>query len=248
MKLANWNLERAATPARRRAQREQVESIAADVWVFTETRADFDPGLPYSCASASGRDGLAGLDTPADQWVAIWSRWPLEALPVSDPVRSVAARVRPDAIPPFLVFGLVLPWSRDNWRGFSPAGGESFRQALKLQQTDWLRLRREFPDDELFLLGDFNQDLVEPRYYGSRANRAALRTALDECGLVALTGDANDPVRRDSAPWACIDHICSRRDSRWITSPTTRWPDAPRPDKSLSDHFGIAVHLSLKPA
>lgn len=245
MKLANWNLERAATPARRRAQREEVDRIAADVWAFTETHAAFSPGLHHSLFSAAGRDRIAELDTAEDHWVAIWSRWPLKPLPVGDDVRTVAARVLPDGADPFIVFGLVLPWGRDNWRGFPSAGGESFRQALKLQQSDWLRLRREFPDDDFFLLGDFNQDLVEPRYYGSRANREALRAALDECGLVALTGGTGDPIRRDSAPWACIDHICARRDSRWFAKPAVRWPDTPKPDKRLSDHFGVAVDLTL---
>lgn len=84
MRLANWNLERASSLPRRQAQREQVTNVAADVWVFTETHAAFDPDLPCSSASTAGRDRIRGLDTPEDHWGAIWSRWRMEKLPVSD--------------------------------------------------------------------------------------------------------------------------------------------------------------------
>jgi len=241
MKLANWNLERAATPSRRKILRDQTDAIAADVWIFTETHDDFTPGLPHACSSASGRDGIPGLDKPSDRWVSVYSRFPLEQLPTQDAIRTAAARIFPDNAAPFIAFGTVLPWSGNNWRGHRSAGGAAFREALNLQLSDWKNLRREYPDDELFVLGDFNQDLVHPRYYGSRLNQTTLRTALNECGLVALTAGDGDPIRRDSPPYACIDHICSLRDSRWLPQPAMRWPDTPKPDKRLSDHFGLAV-------
>ena len=56
MKLANWNVERASTKARRAALREATDAVAADLWVLTETRDSFHPGLPYSCSSAGWRD------------------------------------------------------------------------------------------------------------------------------------------------------------------------------------------------
>lgn len=241
MRLATWNLERPDTPAHRRALREQVDEIAADVWVFTETRDEFTQGFPFSCLSSAGRDRVVGLDAPADRWIGISSRHRLEPLPTSDPERTAAARVFRDEGPPFLVYGLVLPWGGDKWHGHPSVGGIAFREALKVQLADWRQLRREYPDDELFVLGDFNQDLAPSHYYGSGSNRAALIAALDECGLVALTAGDGDPIWRDSAPWACIDHVCSLRDSNWLPQPAIRWPDAPKPAEELSDHFGVAV-------
>lgn len=79
------------------------------------------------------------------------------------------------------------------------------------------------------------------RYYGSRANRDALEDALEGAGLAALTAGAGDPVRRDSAPAACIDHVCARRDSAWQAAPAVRWPDVAVPPRWLSDHFGVSV-------
>lgn len=218
--------------------REWTDRIAADVWVLTETHDGFTPGHEHSCKSDPGRDGY---DEPGHRWVTIWSKWQLEPLPTTDRRRTAAARVVPPGDAPFLVFGTVLPWHGDNWHGHASAGGLAFREALELQRADWKNLSREYPDHEFFVLGDFNQDLVHPRYYGARSNRAALLTTLDECGLVAHTAGAGDPIRRDSGPWACIDHICGRRESRWRPEPAVRWPDAPKPMKRLSDHFGLAI-------
>jgi hypothetical protein len=215
--------------------------IAADVWVLTETHDSFSPGLPFSCSSAAGRDGL---HQPAHRWVTIWSSHRLEPLATNDPERTAATRVFCDVGPPFLVYGTVLPWIGSKWRNHPTAGGFAFREALKVQVSDWASLRLKFPTDELFVLGDFNQDLVQPRYYGSKVARAALNAGLGDVGLIALTAGAGDPIRRDSAPFACIDHICALRDSRWSPEPAVRWPDLPRPEKRLSDHFGVAVKFT----
>lgn len=42
--------------------------------------------------------------------------------------------------------------------------------------------RRDYPGDEFFVMGDFNQDFVTPRYYGTQANRLAPTSALNDCG------------------------------------------------------------------
>jgi len=106
-------------------------------------------------------------------------------------------------------------------------------------------VRREFPNDELFVMGDFNQDLTNnpPRYYGSIATRECLEKAMASVSLVAATGGDNDPVRDRSPPCACVDHIYMNATSDWKIENTMRWPDLPRPDKTLTDHFGIAVNL-----
>ena len=175
--------------------------------------------------------------------MSIWSRYPLTPVATSDAERTAAVRVLPPSGVPFVVFGTVLPWFGDVWRGHTAKGGVAFREALKVQVADWTRFRSEYPRDEFFVLGDFNQDLVTPTYYGSRANRAALEAALAEVGLQALTGGVHDPMRRDSPPCACIDHICGLRDSRWRPQPPRRWPDAPRPVRWMTDHSGVGVEL-----
>lgn len=248
MKIANWNLQRAKSAAHRERLRKEVNGIDADVWVFTEIRDSFSPGdgFPHRCSSASGRDRIAGLDQPEDRWVSIHSKYPLKQLATKDKVRTVAVRVFPPEKAPFLIFGTVLPWNGDKWRGFPSKSGVAFQKALELQKSDWKKMRSDFPDDELFVIGDFNQDLVLPPFYGSKENREALSRALNECGLLALTGGNDDPIRQNSAPAACIDHICSSNRYWRAKKPAVRWPDADKPDKRLSDHFGVAVSLNQK--
>ena len=243
LKLANWNVMLPVSPHRREALRSHIDQQQADVWVLTETHDGFTTGQPHCHSSAAGRDGK---HKPEHRWVTIWSRFPIEPLETSDEERTAAVRIKWDAETPFIVYGTVLPWIGSKWREFASAEGVAFREALAVQAADWNQLRQEYPDDEFFVIGDFNQDLVTPHYYGSRINRDALEAALQEAGLVALTGGEEDPIRRDSAPCACIDHICAREDSRWQAEPAVRWPDVSVPDKKLTDHFGVSIAFTTR--
>lgn len=238
LKLATWNVALPVAARRREAMRTHTDREQADVWVLTETHDGFSPGHAFSHSSAAGRDGLHKKE---HRWVTIWSRYSLDPLFTSDEMRTAAARIRPESGASFIVYGTVLPWSSSPWRHYPGAGGVAFREALSVQSSDWMRLRQEFPDEEFFVLGDFNQDLVRPHYCGSRANRETLESSLKNTGLVALTAADGDPIRRDSAPFACIDHICARRDSQWHKELAVRWPDAPAPQRWLSDHFGLSL-------
>lgn len=242
MKLATWNLALPIAQSHRNAARAWTDRIAADIWVLTETHDGFTPGHRFSTSSAAGRDGH---HEPEHRWATIWSRHRLERLTTRDEKRTVAARVYPDDGPTFVIYGTVLPWIGSRWREQPGDGGVAFREALKVQASDWLSIRQAYPDDGMFILGDFNQDLVRPHYYGSNAGRERLAAALDNAGLMSLTAGDRDPVRRDSAPFACIDHICALRNSRWLPGPAMRWPDLPKPEGRLSDHFGIAVTFEL---
>ena len=212
------------------------------MWVLTETHDSISPGPGF------GRAATAGADRPGDsgeRWTAIWSRFPIEALPpTSDPIRAVAARVVPPDGAPLIVYGTVLPWLGSPWREFAAANGRAFAEALEVQARDWRALRESNPDHDIVVAGDFNQDLADTHYYGSRANRHSLLLALERAELVALTAGRNDPVRRDSSPCACIDHICISKRARWQPGARRRWPDVRKPDRGLSDHFGTTIELA----
>lgn len=238
--LATWNVMAPVSVDRQARLAEHMRVVDADVWVLTEAYDGFGIRGMHSHASGPGRDGR---HLPAHRWVTIWSRFRLEPLEVSDQQRSAAARIQPLDMDPFIVFGTVLPWLGSAWRDHPARHGAAFRESLALQAMDWARLRTEFPADERFVLGDFNQDLVTPGYCGSRANRSALESALSKSELKALTSGANDPVRRDLPPRACIDHVCGRIASAWQLERTLRLPTTSALDRSLSDHFGVAVCL-----
>jgi endonuclease/exonuclease/phosphatase family metal-dependent hydrolase len=197
------------------------------------------PGTQFRSASTSGTDRPS---EPGERWATIWSRFPIEPLAAtSDPVRTVAARVVPPGGTPLIVYRTVLPWLGSPWRGVEAAGGEAFAAALDLQAGDWCALRESHPGHELFVAGDFNQDLADTHYYGSRVNRQRLVAALQRAGLVALTASSDDPVRVGSASNACIDHICYSGSPRWQSRGVRRWPDLPRPDRRVSDHFEVVA-------
>jgi len=206
------------------------------LWILTETHESVGPGEEYSrCFSGEpDRPSESG-----ERWVGIWSRFPLEPLPAfaSDSSRCAVARVSGTPMGEVIVYGCVLPWSTP-WRGIPAANGEAFGAALSLMSSDWQRLREAFPSAALIVAGDFNQSLADHHYYGSKK---MLENALASNGLVAMTSGPGDPIARDSFPCACIDHICVSENSGWKAVASTRWPDAERPVRRLSDHFGVTV-------
>ena len=239
MKLATWNVAMPLSARRRAAIRTYLDAQQADVWVLTETHEALTPGYAFSHSSANGCDGTSHKE---QHWVTIWSRYPLERLETSDRERTAAVRVTPDSGDCFVIYGTVLPWRGSAWRGHPSREGVAFREALAVQTADWRQIMVDFSEDELFVIGDLNQAMAgPPHYYGSLANRAKLEAALSEAKLVALTAGTGDPVRRDSPPCACIDHICARRDSSWRARTAVRWPKAAVPPPALSDHFGISI-------
>ena len=243
MKLANWNVGKPVSQARRDAMLKHLGQVTADLLVLTETHDGFKPGYKNVCSSASGRDGK---DLEQHRWASIWSNDELELLETNDKERTVAARVIPNKSEPFIVFATVLPWLGSTWHDHPSPGGVAFYESLKVQKADWQLLRDKYPTEEFFVIGDFNQALVDSRYYGSKKNRRELESALQDTGLIALTAGKNDPIARDSSPCACIDHICILGESKWELSKTERWPNIEKPMKSLSDHFGVAVTLELR--
>ena len=241
--ISNWNLERILPTQKRLAEiQEYFSESPSDIWFLTETHEDVNPceGFFPIFSGKPDRDSING-----ERWAAIWSRWPIQPLEafVSDSARCVAGRIPDSPVGELIVYGTVLPWT-NSWRGIPGAGGQAFEAALDVQKRDWLALKAEFPKATLVVAGDFNQDLADWHYYGSKKKRAFLEAALAESDLVALTGGASDPIARGSAPMACIDHICISTKSSWHLNSTTRWPDTPRPLSALSDHFGVSAVLT----
>jgi endonuclease/exonuclease/phosphatase family metal-dependent hydrolase len=95
----------------------------------------------------------------------------------------------------------------------------------------------------LIVAGDFNQNVTDGHYYGSALRRERLQQAMDADGLRILTSYESDPISRDSPGYACIDHICVSQRHDLKLAKTERWPDASKPDKKLSDHFGVSATL-----
>ncbi|MGJ8649505.1 MAG: endonuclease/exonuclease/phosphatase family protein [Opitutaceae bacterium] len=243
-RIANWNIERPQADQTEKisALIAHMQCVDADIWILTESNRQVVPAPGYHSQHSGQPDRPSG---DGEVWCSIWSRYELEDLNtyVSDPARCTAARLQHPTMGGILVYGLILPWHTDNWQNRPNKDGVAFTEALKLYQNDWRRLTAEFPDDLLIVAGDFNQNVTNEHYYGSALRRERLQQAMDADGLRILTSYESDPISRDSPDYACIDHICVSKRQNLKLIETTRWPDEPKPDRKLSDHFGVSVLL-----
>lgn len=242
LKIANWNIERInPTQQRSRIIKEHISSVGADIWFLTETHENVGPGEEFfSCFSGEPeRASQIG-----ERWVGLFTRWPMTPLTefVSDAPRCATAHIPDSPFGELVLYGTVLPWT-NAWHGIPGANGQAFEAALSVQRDDWLRLAQHFPDATLILAGDFNQDLAPWHYYGSKRKRVLLESALRNANLIPLTAGTDDPIARDSSPFACIDHICISAGKDWVSTNTQRWPDTPTPVRALSDHFGVSIEV-----
>ncbi len=243
LRIATWNVERPKlSEATRRARLlEAMQTMPADIWVLTETHTAFSPVPGFASVRTQGVDRPG---EPGETWVAIWSRFPMQPVAqTSDPCRAVAVRITPPDSRDLIVYGTVLPWLGSAWQGIPAVGGAAFSAALAAQLADWLSMQQDNPGCDFILAGDLNQDLATSHYYGSRKNRIALQTALITAKLQCLTAAALDPVPKHAPSRASIDHICASKGLTPI-GPAVSWPMTDRPQRNLSDHFGVLAELA----
>jgi hypothetical protein len=242
--VATWNLSR-VHPTEPRAQRlrEYMPSVAADIWILTETWDAFTPGPNYRLVSqsapASDRDADKG-----ECWVAIWTRLnSVVAAPIeADQERQAAVRVRNVPQRDMLVIGTVLPWNSDPHYG-AESGAKAFRQALTQQAAEWQRLQGMFANSALCVGGDFNQDLACEHYYGSLTGKDELRQVIDRLGLECLTAGIRDPLAV-IPHLASVDHLCVSGSLRPSGVASVAWPTPGTLDKKrLTDHYGVYTDI-----
>ena len=241
LKIANWNLER-ILPKQSRIERinAAISKISADIWILTETHKDVGPEHFNSVISSESQEG--------ECWSSIWSYFPIDPLIdfVSDQERCTAAKVAHPEYGDLIIYATVLPWVGSSWRGEPWQEGTAFISTLETYKNDWIKLQLAYPDAIHIVAGDFNQSLVEWHYYGSKLIRLKLEEVMKECNMTIVTAGENDPVARDSKPHASIDHICVSNSKIEQIYSTKCWPNKEKPDKTLSDHFGVMVEIESK--
>jgi hypothetical protein len=220
-----------------------MQAVDADIWVLTESHSHVAPGVGYQRIAQSGRASATDAD---ESWVAVWSRIAGTPVVTTDRDRTAAAEMPFGPAGSLVVFGTVLPWLGSGWRNIAAANGAAFRASLAEQVADWTRIRAEDPRRELCVAGDFNQDLLtEGHYYGSKAGRAAVRSALDTSMLSCPTSDPNDAVHHHTAGRAAgIDHICISAGLSMATDSAHVWPAPEARGATLSDHFGVCITVA----
>lgn len=220
-----------------------MQGVEADIWVLTESHSRVAPGDGYQLVAQSGR---ADSSDAEESWVAVWSRIGGTRVLTTDRDRTAAMEVSIGPARSLVVFGTVLPWLGSAWRGVAAANGAAFGASLAEQVTDWRRMQAEDPRRELCIAGDFNQDLLTVgHYYGSKACRAAVRSALATTGLLCPTADPSDAVHRHTAGRAAgIDHICISTGLSAANVSAHVWPAPEALGATLSDHFGVCITVT----
>jgi hypothetical protein len=215
-------------------------SVAADLWVLTESRTTISPEDRFQ-AVHSLPDSFHRPDHD-ERWCSLWSRWPLTPIPTRDTPWSATALVR-SPLGDLIIYGTVLPYHAQPPRasGFGvQQWGEFFRE-VHLQAEDWGHLRRDFPGIPLVVAGDLNQSLDGARWYGTKSTRQALLDALRGADLRCVTAEdmvACGKLRRHHL----VDHVC-------VTGDLDReslvcWEPVAADRTRMSDHPGVLVRLA----
>jgi endonuclease/exonuclease/phosphatase family metal-dependent hydrolase len=242
MRIATWNLQcvRPGVGVRSQRFRDAISSIAPDVWVLTESHADFVPASGYvrHAMSAEAPDRGGG-----ERWVVIWVRAGVDALPLvvtGEPERAAAVQINRSSSEPLLVFGTVLPWRGDK-RHRETRGGQAFARSLSLQAADWATARAAVEGAELCVAGDFNQEIGADGPVGTRVGRAAFESTLETLELACVTGGVHDPLlQRGWRP--NIDHVLLSQGLR-ADAVAEIWPEDFPLSRRLSDHHGVCVRV-----
>jgi hypothetical protein len=217
-----------------------MSSVAADLWVLTESRTTISP-----------EDGFQAVHSPPDRlrrpdqderWCSLWSRWPLTPIPTRDTPWSATARVR-SPLGDLIICGTVLPYHaeppRDSELGVQQWG--EFLREVHLQAEDWRRLRREYPGIPLVVAGDLNQSLDGARWYWTKSTRHALVDSLRGADLRCVTTEdmvAGGQLRRHHL----VDHICVTGDLE--RESLICWEPVAADRTRMSDHPGVLVRLA----
>jgi len=224
--------------ARSQRIRDAIAAIPADVWVLTETHAEFQLPEPYEAVASSSTATDRG---PGEQWVSIWVRRSLAAKRKNvrgEPQRSAAVIIPRAPAGALLVFGTVLPWRGD--RSTADRGAVKYEKSLAAQTSDWRKLAATHKSANVCIAGDFNQELSAGGPVGTHHGRAALVHALAESGLTCVTSGERDPLKK----WrASIDHVVLSRHLAARALPATIWPDRFPLPKDWPDHHGVCVEI-----
>lgn len=238
MKIATWNTGGGKNPEATQAKSDELRSWDADIYVITEPALDLEiPGKHRE------RSALRTSPGAAARWVSIHGPG-LRPVPLTCPLSRMAhaaeVLVGEESV---IVYGSVLPWSSAHKTEKDAAlPGDTYAsmylRLLREQAQDVAALQAYHPSSTVIWAGDFNQTL-DGMVLGSKANRVALETALEDLGLAAWNRAA--PHAEDGA--CAIDLICGPAELDGRCDVVSHRPV--RDGKPLSDHAGYVVTLDL---
>ena len=236
IKIATWNVQRPPRRVEGRTQRIQtkLESVAADIWVLTESRTSLAPADAFYSTHSGVHAGR--LPTDDLRWVSIWSHWPASVL-AEDHWSATALIDTP--MGELIVQGVVLPYMHEPAPGLADVWSR-FSHELANQRDSWAGTRAKHADIPMVVAGDLNQTIGGSLRYGSPDTRKLLLEALAAADLKCLTaGDEPTGTLRNVH---LVDHICAT--SNLTAGMITYWEPKDLDGQTMSDHRGVAIELT----
>lgn len=244
MRIGTWNLKLcpASDSPRGAAICSWLDEQSAGVWLLTEFRHDWNP--------RGGRFVVSpprGIGPKEKRWAGIETALPLGELdtngdpdhPAEESLCLARLKTGGDA-PSVLVACSVLPWKGAGkyWPGLPSGQAAEFIYVLDHHVSRITAERRA--GEPLIWGGDFNQQLTPPFWFTTTEGAAALRSALESLGLVALTEQAEHLNGTSSA----IDHLAVSRGlvvcEQKATTHRPSWDGG-----QLSDHAAYTAEVRL---
>ena len=239
LSIVNWNVQ-FATPRSRRTPEvlRRIDRREPEIVCLTETHDELPTQSGHAICSQA--DYGYGLQKNRRK-VLLWSREPwhqidelgIDSLP---PGRFVSG-ITQTSVGEVAVIGICIPWF-----GSRTEARRGTERRLRWQDhegylVDLTKILERVDAKRLIVMGDFNQAVGR----GSRAPRA-LRLALQEAfnpSLRIVTADLVFQGRKS------IDHIALSAD--WAVDSLATISNV-HEDRKLSDHFGVAADVSVRPA
>lgn len=240
LRIATWNLERPKLNGVVKNSRriDKICQVNADLWILTETSSAI--AIEGYASLASGRE--KNYHTPGENYTTIWSRWPIQhRIATFDPSFTVCVEIVTPA-GPMIVFGTIITYANDLGELGKARRWEEHRKSIKEHDTDWYRLRNEFPDHLFCIAGDFNQSRDGSGWYEDVESVQMLTTALARSSLVCVT-ETDLRAKGILQSRASIDHICLSESLATKVEALDAW-EGTADGCRMSDHNGIVVDLS----
>jgi len=205
VRIATWNLQRPRPQAfsRNGARAQVLRSIAADLYVLTETSAAIVLD-GYAVASAPT---IPGYHRDKESVVSICTRWPLLAsIDTGDAELTICREVQ-SPYGRMIFYGVVIPYAHYRGKEGTSQMWVEHRKTVQILRRDLLRIRAQYPRHNMVLAGDFNQTRADTSRYADNESVEFLTSTLVECEMACVT-DAKKFLSGTSR--VTVDHILCR--------------------------------------
>lgn len=242
MKIITWNLERPRLRSPKNSRRiERILESEPDIALLTETHEAIDLGRGYKAVSTapSPRKPREG-----EAVAAIWFRTDRYSqgrrFETTDPREAVCVELLSPQRK-IMAYASIIPYHGYKGPNGASSAWEEHEKAIEWHRKDWTRLRREYPDHELVVGGDFNQARDGVGQYGNADVRCLLTDAFKAAELTCVT-EEDFVASGKLAGRHSVDHICLSSSLAEAVCHVDAWEGTEEGVK-LSDHNGVAVEI-----